>query len=403
MKKIAIITPFLARGGLEKVAIYQAVQLSKYFDVTLIVLDSFIQDYPYNGKMIDINVSLENRNFYLRIQSIFKSIYRLFRIKKKYQYDLVISHGELANFPNIISGGKVIVTIHENRLFAKKDIQGKLVNQVIKFLYKSKNIKKIVTVSHEIKETFLEKFQLKSENIVTIPNPHNLKQIDSLSYEPLEMYDKIFQYPVLINVGRLIYEKGQWYLLKIFKELKRKNQHLKLVILGEGKLKNYLLDITKKLQLSTYNCWEDMELTGNYDVYFLGFQQNPFKFIKNSKLFLLTSISEGLPNTIIESLACGTPVISTNCKSGPIEILFPHLNKKNINLPIVEEYGALMPTFDGEFYIDNFETLYEAEKIWVSTVENFLKQNTLCNKCKIIVKKYDTVYVIKKWVNIIEN
>ena len=76
-KKIAIITPFLANGGLEKVAIVWSEELSKYFDVTLIVMDSFHIDYPYSGKSIDLNVSLMNRGIFKRLYNMVSSILKL--------------------------------------------------------------------------------------------------------------------------------------------------------------------------------------------------------------------------------------------------------------------------------------------------------------------------------------
>ena len=57
------------------------------------------------------------------------------------------------------------------------------------------------------------------------------------------------------------------------------------------------------------------------DVFFLDWQRNPFKFLAKAKVFVLSSLWEGLPNTLIEALACGTPAVSTSCPSGPDEII----------------------------------------------------------------------------------
>ena len=116
VKKIAIITPFLANGGLERVAIVGAEELSRYFDVTLIVMDSFHIDYPYNGKMIDLEVSLMDRGVLKRLYNIVSSTLKLWKLKKEHDFDIVISHGELANLPNVFSGGENnILAVHENR------------------------------------------------------------------------------------------------------------------------------------------------------------------------------------------------------------------------------------------------------------------------------------------------
>ncbi len=112
-RKIAVITPFLAQGGLEKVAVTGAEELSKEFDVTLIVFDTFIVDYPYSGKMIDLKVPFYGRNIFKRLYAIVLIAFKLRKIKKREKFDLVIVHGELANLSAVLSGkGKHIVVIH---------------------------------------------------------------------------------------------------------------------------------------------------------------------------------------------------------------------------------------------------------------------------------------------------
>lgn len=405
MKKIAIVTPFLARGGLEKVAIVEANELNKYYDITLIVLDSFIQDYPYDGKMIDVGVSLEDRGIIKRINNIFLTIRKLKKIKKEHSFDLVISHGELANIPNVLSGGKCILTIHENRFGGLKDIQGKFVSKVINFIYKAKNVLKIVTVSEGIRYSFLENLNIDEKNIVAIPNPHNIEDIINMGKESLGMFEVLFKYPVLINVGRLIKEKGQWYLLRIFGELKKTNSNVKLIILGDAGLREELISLSRSLNLRTYSAWSQNTFNDNYDVYFLGFHENPFKFIGKSKLFAMTSLREGLPNTIIEALACGIPVVSTNCKTGPDEILFPEMkHSTSLNKAKLGKYGILMPIFTEEKFIEADIPLSEEENMWVSTLNKILDDHTINFNSEDALRRakdYELDKVILKWKDLI--
>ena len=376
MKKIAIITPFLANGGLEKVAIVGAEELSKYFDVTLIVMDSFHIDYPYNGKMIDLEVSLMDRGIFKRLTNILMSTIKLRNLKKEHDFDLVISHGELANLPNVFSGGKKnILVVHENRFAALKDMQGKFVNRLIKYIYSAKSVSKIVTVSKGIRESFIENLGMDPDTIMTIYNPYNIDEIKTFSNEELGEFSSLFEFQVLSITGRLTMQKGQWYLLRIFKELLKNNSDLKLMILGDGEMKEELIELSEKLGLKAYTVWSEKEFDDSFDVYFMGFQKNPFKFVKASRLFAMTSLWEGFGNTIVEAIACGTPVISTDCKSGPGEIIYPELEKSNtVKEPIYDGFGVLMPIFKSEF-VGVDEVLDEKELLWVETLEHLLKDD----------------------------
>ena len=69
---------------------------------------------------------------------------------------------------------------------------------------------------------------------------------------------------------------------------------------------------------------DHMGLSSN--ISFLGFQDNPYKYMKKASIFVLSSLQEGFGNVIVEAMACGTPVVSTNCKSGPGEIIQPGIN-----------------------------------------------------------------------------
>jgi len=375
-KKIAIITPFLANGGLEKVAITGAEELDKDYDVTLIVMDSYQIDYPYSGNMIDLNVSLIDRGIFKRLYNIASSTLKLRKLKKEHNFDLVISHGELANLPNVFSGGENnILVVHENRFAALKDMQGKIVNRIIKYIYSVKSVSKIVTVSEGIRESFIEKLGIKENKLVAIHNPYEIDKIKELSMKNVEPFDSLFSHKILMSAGRLTMAKGQWYLLRIFKVLQKSDPNLKLVILGDGEMKEKLIKLSQNLELKTYTVWSEKEYNDDYDIYFLGFQKNPFKFIKQAKLFAMTSIWEGFGGTLVESMACGTPVISTSCKSGPGEIICPEQEKgRVINEPIYNGYGVLMPVFKNKF-VSADESLDEKELLWVETLQNLLKDD----------------------------
>jgi len=123
--------------------------------------------------------------------------------------------------------------------------------------------------------------------------------------------------PVIISAGRLAPEKGYKDLILAIKEIK-KSREVKLLMLGEGELRKDLEELIKQENLT-----ENIKL--------LGFQSNPLKFYKNSDVFVLSSYLEGLPNVLVEAMMCGCTPVSTNCPTGPAEVL------KN------GEYGYLVP------------------------------------------------------------
>ena len=105
-----------------------------------------------------------------------------------------------------------------------------------------------------------------------------------------------------------------------------------MVILGEGELLDNLKELTVHLQIAE-------------DVYFPGFVDNPYVWMKNSKLFVLSSAYEGLPNALIQAMACGTPVISTDCPTGPEEILESGKWGRLVPVGDEEELGEAMISF----------------------------------------------------------
>ena len=360
----------LAGGGAEKVAL----QLAKFLKPKSFFL--LEKDLKYKPLLSTCFLS----NHSVKTNAIIKSLHIPFYAKKLEKHindsSAVISFLERANFVNLLTKKKnsKIISVHT---YIKRRNKMHPYTFLIKTLYPRAD--KIVTVSKSLEFELRDFLNLPEEKITTIYNPMEVEKIQFQENEPLNEFEFLKNFPYLITVGRLTKAKGQWYLLRIFKELKKKYKELKLVILGDGELKQYLTELSKNLGLKTY-VWNRDKINPNYDVYFLGFQENPFKFVKHSKVFVFTSLWEGFGNVLIETLAVGKTIVSTDCRTGPREILAPNTDfLYQTTKPELAEYGILMPTFERKLLKAN-DPLTDTEKIWIETLNEVLKNEKLLKK-----------------------
>jgi len=171
--------------------------------------------------------------------------------------------------------------------------------------------KQIITVSNGIKKNFL-KLNIPTKSIQTIYNPFPIKEIQKLANK-----HKIKENNYIIFVGSLREVKNPQLLLNTFSLLNDKT--LKLIIVGDGPLKKELTTLAKSLNILSR-------------VNFLGWATNPYPYIKNAKVLVLSSSIEGFSNVLVEALILHTPVVSTNCPSGPNEILQNELSQFLVEL-----------------------------------------------------------------------
>jgi glycosyltransferase involved in cell wall biosynthesis len=409
--KLLFIIPSLAGGGAERVCvnIYKGLKNYENYKIYLVLFQKILKYEIEDEEIISMDIK-GSPNILGKIKNFLLRFYRLLKIKKEINPDVCISFLESADFLNLITKfgrHKVILTIHNTMSeyfkqfyddsFSKK-LASFVFNNSYKFLAKKANL--IICASHGIAKDFAESYNVDSSKIKVIHNPINLNEIEKFCEENLNQYKLIFKHPVLVTAGRLTKQKGQWYLLRVFKALKEKHKDLKLVILGEGELKDYLVKLSEELGLKTY-VWDRDKLSVDFDVYFLGFQKNPFKFIARSKLFVFPSFWEGFGNVLVEAMACGVPVISSDCRSGPREILAPNTDfNYQTQKPEFAEYGVLMPVFEIKYKTAN-EPLEEREIMWVETIDKLLEDEDLrkhySEKAKQRAEDFRIEKIVEEW------
>jgi glycosyltransferase involved in cell wall biosynthesis len=165
----------------------------------------------------------------------------------------------------------------------------------------------IVSVSNGVADDLSVRTRIPRERITTIYNPTaTFEKMDDPTLAAHAWFSPTAP-PVILGMGRLVAQKDFSTLLRAFAQV-RAERPVRLIILGEGRQRAELEALVTKLGISAYVCLP-------------GFVDNPYAYLSQAALFVLSSAWEGLPNALIEALACGCPVVSTDCPSGPTEIL----------------------------------------------------------------------------------
>jgi glycosyltransferase involved in cell wall biosynthesis len=180
----------------------------------------------------------------------------------------------------------------------------------------------VIAVSEGVADDVARTTGLPRSSFTTIYNPSLRPDIDRLAQEPANHPWLEDGEPVLLAIGRLHQQKDYPNLLRAFARVNAERP-MRLIILGEGPERTALETLVRNLGLESH-------------VSMPGFVTNPMAYLSRASALVLSSVWEGLPGVLIEALACGCPVVSTDCPSGPREILE---NGK---------YGSLVPVEDDE-------------------------------------------------------
>jgi glycosyltransferase involved in cell wall biosynthesis len=397
-KQVYFLLNSLAGGGAEAVAI----RLSEYLPVANFILLERDVKYKTDKPILFLSNHSTKTSPIIKTLSIPIYAYKLSKFLE--EPSLIVSFLERSNFVNIISKlskkHRAVISVRMDQQTGHVGLR-KLNKLLVRILYPKADL--IIAVSYGVKHSLVN-LGVEEEKIKVIYNPYPIDEIRELAKEPLGSYEEIFKHPVLITAGRLTKPKGQWYLLRVFKALKERHKDLRLVILGEGELKDYLVRLSEELGLKTY-VWDRDKLSESFDVYFLGFQKNPFKFIARSKLFVFPSLWEGFPNALVEAMACGVCVVSSDCRSGPREILAPNTDfNYQTQKPEFAEYGVLMPVFEVK-YKSAEEPFGGKEMMWVETIDKLLEDENLrknySEKAKQRAEDFRIEKIVQEWREII--
>jgi len=165
----------------------------------------------------------------------------------------------------------------------------------------------IVAVSEEAARELAEFLGLPRSRVTAIPNPAVTPRVLALAAETPAPAFAAAASPLIVGCGRLVAKKGFDVLIDAFAEVRR-TRMVKLAVLGDGPLAG---DLRARADATGYG----------EDVLLPGFVENPFAWFARAAVFVLSSFAEGMPNVLLQAMACGAPVVSTDCPTGPREIL----------------------------------------------------------------------------------
>lgn len=342
-EKLLLISPMLHQGGFERVCITTARLLKPYYDVSIVIFDDADIAFDIRGLSI-INIHLGVRNGKLaKITNLMRRAVRVRKLKQRMKPVIAYSFGPSANMVNALS--KTSLT----RVFLGLRGYQDVADDPKMKLYVRK-ADRIICCSKEIEAIVQEKYGYLQT--ATLYNPYDAEGITELSKEkvtdlPWKMEDED-RPRILIGVGRDDPIKGFWHLIKAFYLVQKEIPQMRLIIMGDGSFEQ-AKSLVSELQLEQ-------------KVYFPGVRKNPYKYLAVSEMFLLSSYTEGFPNVLVEAMILGRPLISTDCRTGPAEIL-EH-----------GKYGILVPDMgDTEDY--SGDTISEKETSFAEKIIEVLKDS----------------------------
>lgn len=312
LKKLLFVIPSLGCGGAEKILIQLLAALNKdSYETELIVFQQRVLGCASFQVSLPVT-DLKKKGAY----DTLKLILKLTRAIKEKQPDLIISFITYANYltliAKIISGTTTPIVVAEHGVVSKigTGLSGTIKKLIVRTVYPWAT--RVIAVSDGSRKELIQKFKLSEDKITVIPNGVDIKHINRLAQETVSHPWFNERIPIFITIGRLSKVKNHKLLICAFSLLAQKGDY-RLAIIGEGDQESNLQELAKFLRVES-------------KVAFLGYQPNPYSYLKKASVFVLSSSWESFSLVIVEAMCLRVPVISTDCPFGPREIIDNKIN-----------------------------------------------------------------------------
>lgn len=322
-KNVLLLVPSFRLGGQEQLLLRTADIFKDDYNIYIAVLTMKDCVYDIAYDVIDLNIPAQKGTIN-KVINVLRRVIKTRKLKKELKIDVSVSFGSTANIQNVFSkANDRIITSVMGYGSLIDSATGKLWNHI---MYKKADA--VICVSRNMAEDLTKLYRIDSNKVFNVNSPYDIDALFRKSREEAEGYN--FTFPTIVTMGRLNKVKGYWHLIKAFSLVKKMYPSAKLVFVGDGEDREKLGRLAKDKNIAD-------------SVIFAGFHKNPLKILSKCDIYVMSSISEGFPNAMVEAMACGLPIISVDCKTGPREIL----TKENLHKVADDieygNYGILTP------------------------------------------------------------
>ncbi|WP_448250486.1 glycosyltransferase [Thalassotalea agariperforans] len=332
-------------GGAEKMIIRLANYFSESYNCHLFpAIDSqSLSNYDLSDIDLHVYKGFDEKIKISKFYNFFCWLFFLASHFRKIRPDVSISFLERSNVANIIIckllNIKSVVSVRNNldaQYSHKSPFIKKCIYVVLGFFYRRADV--IVVVAEQLQEQLIHNLKLDKDKIKTIYNPQPLSKFSQLAKQSIQnkqIINFITNKKSVITVGRLNEQKGLHHLIRAFKFVLKSEPEAVLLILGEGPLKSSLDNLINEFQLDNH-------------CKIFNYEKNPFAIVDKCDVFAFPSLWEGIANALLEAVAIGAKVVTTDCMSGPREILGYNLNSPQLLKAHRLAGGSIIPRLDGE-------------------------------------------------------